>query len=128
MNPIIIAEIGWNHMGDMKLAEKMIIKAKEAGCNIAKFQTWKVDRLKNGDWDNDGRREIYIKAELSEEKHKFLIQSCRDKSIKFMSSAFSVEDAELLNKLNCECVKIPSFEIANKPLLLYCKENFSTIS
>ena len=44
-----------------------------------------------------------------------------------MSSAFSVEDAELLNKLNCECVKIPSFEIANKPLLLYCKENFSTI-
>ena len=127
VRPKIIAEIGWNHMGDMDLANKMIQEASNSGADIAKFQTWKVDRLKNGDWDNDGRREIYIKAELSEEKHKFLIQSCRDKSIKFMSSAFSVEDAELLNKLNCKCVKIPSFEIANKPLLLYCKENFSTI-
>ena len=82
-------------MGDMDLANKMIQEASNSGADIAKFQTWKVDRLKNGDWDNDGRREIYIKAELSEEKHKFLIQSCRDKSIKFMSSAFSVEDAEL---------------------------------
>ena len=127
MRPTIIAEIGWNHMGDMELANKMIEEAAKAGANIAKFQTWKVNRLKHGDWDNDGRREIYIKAELSEEKHKFLIKSCQNNSIKFMSSAFSVEDAILLKNLNCDCIKIPSFEVANKPLLIYCKENFSTI-
>ena len=27
----LIAEIGWNHMGDMKLAEEMISAAKERG-------------------------------------------------------------------------------------------------
>ena len=27
--PLIIAEIGWNHMGNMKLAKKMIIEAKK---------------------------------------------------------------------------------------------------
>ena len=114
-------------MGDMVLAEKMVKEAAKSGADIAKFQTWKVGRLKHGDWDNDGRKEIYIKAELSEEKHKFLIQSCKENSIKFMSSAFSVEDAILLKKLNCDCIKIPSFEVANKPLLIYCKENFATI-
>ena len=29
--PILIAEIGWNHMGNMKLAKKMILEAKQNG-------------------------------------------------------------------------------------------------
>ena len=27
--PLLIAEIGWNHMGNMKLAKKMILEAKQ---------------------------------------------------------------------------------------------------
>ena len=42
----IIAEIGWNHMGDLTIAEKMIQAAAENGADYAKFQTWSVDRLK----------------------------------------------------------------------------------
>ena len=68
----IIAEIGWNHMGDMVLAKDMITAAKESGCDFAKFQTWSVDRLKSGVWDTDGRREIYEKAQLSLEQHNEL--------------------------------------------------------
>jgi len=49
----IIAEIGWNHMGDMSLAEKMIYAAAKSGADYAKFQTWSVDRLKSGPWDKD---------------------------------------------------------------------------
>ena len=30
MRPEIIAEIGWNHMGDMNLASRMIKEAKES--------------------------------------------------------------------------------------------------
>ena len=62
----LIAEIGWNHMGSISLAEKMIKAAKKSGADFAKFQTWSVSRLKSGAWDNDGRREIYEKAEESE--------------------------------------------------------------
>ena len=36
----IIAEIGWNHMGDMTLAEEMIIQAKKSGATTVKFQYW----------------------------------------------------------------------------------------
>ena len=73
----LIAEIGWNHMGDMKLAEEMINKASSSGANYAKFQTWSVDRLKSGEWDHDGRRQIYEKAELSYENHELLIKLCK---------------------------------------------------
>ena len=64
----IIAEIGWNHMGDSNLAEKMIIAAKSSGANIVKFQYWDPKYLKDGPWDSDGRREIYNKAALTPEK------------------------------------------------------------
>ena len=127
MEPIVIAEIGWNHMGDMELAEKMIIRAKESGADIAKFQTWQVSRLKEGEWDLDGRKEIYIKAELSEKDHILLMQVCKKNEIEFMSSAFSISDAKLLKKLGCNHLKIPSFEIGNLNLLNYCKDNFKKI-
>ena len=60
----LIAEIGWNHMGDMNLAEKMISEATKSGADYCKFQTWKVKNLKDGPWNSDGRLEIYNKAEL----------------------------------------------------------------
>ena len=70
----LIAEIGWNHMGNMKIAEEMICKASESGAKYAKFQTWSVDRLESGEWDHDGRRQIYEKAQLSYKDHEFLIE------------------------------------------------------
>ena len=127
MKPSIIAEIGWNHMGDMSLAKKMILKAKETGASIAKFQTWQVAKLKDGEWDNDGRKEIYHKAELSKADHELLMDYCQENEIEFMSSAFSIDDAKLLKDLNCEHIKIPSFEINNIELLNYCKSNFKKI-
>ena len=54
----LIAELGWNHMGDISIAKDMVSAAKESGADYAKFQTWKVDRLIDGPWDTDGRREI----------------------------------------------------------------------
>ena len=91
----LIAEIGWNHMGDMVLAKDMIWAAKESGCDFAKFQTWSVDRLKSGVWDTDGRREIYKEAQLDFDKHIELKEYCDEVGIGFMSSVFSIEDAKL---------------------------------
>ena len=41
----VIAELGWNFMGDMDLAKAMITSAKSAGANIVKFQYWNPDKL-----------------------------------------------------------------------------------
>jgi len=123
----IIAEIGWNHCGDLELAKKMILEAKNNGANFAKFQTWSVSRLKKGSWDNDGRKEIYKKAELSKEDHVYLKDYCEEIGIKFLSSVFSIKDAELLSQIGCKTVKIPSFESRNTSLIKYCNENFENI-
>ena len=123
----IIAEIGWNHMGDMSLAEDMIIAAASSGASFAKFQTWSVSRLHDGEWDTDGRREIYNKAELTAEQHAHLINICQKHNISFLSSAFSIPDADLLKSLNQTCIKIPSFEVANSSLIRYCMDSFQHV-
>ena len=123
----LIAEIGWNHMGDMVLAKDMITAAKESGCDFAKFQTWSVDRLKSGVWDTDGRREIYEKAELDLDKHLDLKNYCDEIGIGFMSSVFSIKDAELLKNVVTDYVKIPSFESRNTELINYCSKNFDKL-
>ncbi|MBC8421950.1 MAG: N-acetylneuraminate synthase family protein [Pelagibacteraceae bacterium] len=123
----IIAEIGWNHMGDMTLAKKMIISAKENGADFVKFQTWSVDRLKAGPWDQDGRREIYEKAELSVEQHLELFKYSKSLEIPMFSSVFSIEDAKMLSQIDTVMVKIASFESRNTELLKCCDELFDTI-
>ena len=112
----IIAEIGWNHMGDMDLALRMTEAAARSGADIVKFQTWKVENLKSGPWDSDGRRQIYEKAELSREMHRQLKQRCEDLSVKFMSSCFSARDVAEV-RAHTNLLKIPSTEIANRELL-----------
>ena len=57
--PKIVAEIGWNFLGNMKLAKEMISSVKNSGCNFVKFQLWDPKNLKEGPWDYDGRKEIY---------------------------------------------------------------------
>ena len=123
----IISEIGWNHMGDISLAKEMIHASKENGADIVKFQTWSVSRLKSGPWDEDGRTEIYKKAELSENDHQQLISYSNGLDIEFLSSVFSVQDAELLSDLGITSVKIASFESRNPTLLTYCDSHFDRV-
>ena len=123
----IIAEIGWNHCGDMNLAKQMAKASQESGATYAKYQTWSVDRLKSGSWDSDGRRQIYEKAELTKENHIELINYCNLIGITFLSSVFSIQDAQLLVELGCKEVKIPSFESRNHELIKYCNDNFKEV-
>ena len=123
----IISEIGWNHMGDMDLAKRMILESVNNGADMVKFQTWSVDRLKSGPWDEDGRLEIYKKAELSKDQHLELYEYSNELCIPFFTSVFSVEDAELLSEVQTERVKIASFEARNPTLLTYCDSRFDTM-
>ena len=120
----IIAEIGWNHMGSVELAKKMIDAAVTSGVDFCKFQTWKVKNLKEGPWNSDGRIDIYKKAELSEEKHVELIEYCKLKKTKFLTSIFNIKDLDFLLKLGLKTIKIPSHEIYNLELIKKCNESF----
>ena len=49
--PIIIAEAGVNHNGDLKRALSMAKTAKDAGADYIKFQTFKSDLLIAKSWE-----------------------------------------------------------------------------
>ena len=56
----LIAEIGWNFLGNINLAKEMISTAKESGADYAKFQTWSTKDLVRGPWHKDNGL-IFIK-------------------------------------------------------------------
>ena len=124
---LIIAEAGVNHNGDINIAKKLIDVASEAGVDYVKFQTFKAENLvqrnaKKASYqidntDNAGSQFTMLKKlELSNENHNILIEYCKLKNVKFLSTAFDFESMDFLkNKL--DFYKIPSGEITNLPYL-----------
>ena len=123
----LIAEIGWNHMGNMELAEKMISEASKSGADYCKFQTWKVKNLKDGPWNNDGRLEIYNQAELTDENHKSLVELCKKYKINFLTSVFNISDIKFVSELSDSAIKIPSHEVYNLELIKKACDTFKKI-
>lgn len=124
MRTKIIAEVSWNHMGNMSRAKDMIDEAEKCGADFVKFQTWSVQNLKSGEWDGDGRRQIYEEAELTKEKHQELYDYVLGRDINFLTSLFNADDIELLPDGYVDYIKIPSTEISNTRLLDRCLERF----
>ena len=55
---------------------------------VCKISNMERRSPKNGEWDNDGRREIYNSAELTLQMHHDFIKYCNEAGTNFMSSAF----------------------------------------
>ena len=124
---IIIAEAGVNHNGDIEKAKKLIDVAIDAKVDYVKFQTFKAETIvspkakkakyqsKNLNDNDDSQFRMLKKLELTEENHQDLIEYCKNKGIKFFSTAFDVEGVNYLNSLDLDFYKIPSGEITNYP-------------
>ena len=112
----LIAEIGENYLGSIKLAKKLITLAKKSGADFAKFQSYNELCLKKGDPEFDW----FKKVSLSNENHFLLKKFCKQKKINFLSSPFSMERAEFLcEKLNMKSIKIASSKMKEKNILNY---------
>ena len=126
---IIIAEAGVNHNGSIDMAKQLVLKAKEAGVDYIKFQTFKASKLvtkaakqaeyqqKNIGKEGDSQYQMLKKLELSPEDHDMLIAYCKEKGINFFSTAFDFDSIEYLHSLNLGLWKVPSGEVTNYPFL-----------
>jgi len=111
---LIIAEIGHNANGNMRLNKLMIDEAKNCGADIAKFQLYDTDKIKKP-WQS---RYLELKfAELSKEDVKELKEYCDKVGIEFMASAFDVERVGWLEELNVVRHKLASRSIYDKELI-----------
>lgn len=126
---LIIAEAGVNHNGSIELAKKLVEKAKEAGVDYIKFQTFKASKLvtkaakqaeyqqKNIGKEGDSQYQMLKKLELSPQEYELLIDYCHQLGIKFFSTAFDFDSIDYLHSLNLGLWKIPSGEVTNYPFL-----------
>lgn len=124
---LIIAEAGVNHNGSLGIAKQLIDLAAEAGVDIVKFQTAKLDSLVSkfaamADYqkDNIGKEEsqkdMLSKLLLSFESFNILSEYCKKKNVKFLSTPFDIESIYFLDGL-VDIWKVPSGEITNYPYL-----------
>lgn len=126
----IIAEAGVNHNGSLSMAKDLIEVAARAGADAVKFQTFKAERLvcatagkaqyqTQTTSPDESQYEMLRSLELDEAAHRELIGHCASQGIQFLSTPFDLESVDLLAKsFNLPCLKLPSGEITNAPLLL----------
>ena len=125
----IIAEAGVNHNGDINIAKKLVDKAKEAGVDAIKFQTFRAENLVTKEapkaeyqkeTTGDGSQfEMLKKLALSLEDHIILKKYCEEKGIMFISTPFDYESVDLLEKIDVPLYKVSSGDLTNLPLLSY---------
>ncbi|GAB3421168.1 N-acetylneuraminate synthase [Niabella aquatica] len=136
---LIIAEAGVNHNGNIENAFRLIDAAVEAGVDYVKFQTFisenlvaksaeKADyQIENTKNSNETQLQMLKKLELSHEEHEQLIDYCKQKRIKFFSTAFDLESLHYLKETGLDLVKIPSGEVTNLPYLRLAAKLFPKV-
>ena len=126
----IVAEIGVNHNGSVKMAKKLIDSAKEVGADAVKFQAFKAERIvtkyaekavyqKETTDPQKSQYNMLKKLELSDAEMKELHGYARKRNILFLSSVFDEESVDLLDRLDVLAFKVASGEITDLPLLRY---------
>ncbi|MBW2116685.1 MAG: N-acetylneuraminate synthase family protein [Deltaproteobacteria bacterium] len=110
----VIAEVGINHNGDLKIAEKLIRAAASAGANAVKFQTYITKKRVPESSPIYG---ILKKCELSYKIQTDLKNFADAEGVTFFSTPFDIESVDFLAGLDVPAYKIASFEIVNLALV-----------
>ncbi|MBC8331912.1 MAG: N-acetylneuraminate synthase family protein [Anaerolineae bacterium] len=119
----IIAEIGSVHDGSFGNATKLIEAAAACGVDAVKFQTHipEAETLPNAPmppyFKGEPRFEYFRRTGFTLEQWKQLKQHCDEHDVTFLSSPFSEEAVDLLEKVGLSEYKIPSGEVTNLPML-----------
>lgn len=122
--PLVIAEIGINHEGSLKVAKEMVDAAYRAGAECVKHQTHIVDDEMSGEAKKviPGNADVSIyeimkRCALNEEDEIALKEYVESKGMIFISTPFSRAASERLERMNVAAYKIGSGECNNYPLL-----------
>lgn len=125
MRVYIIAEIGINHNGNLELAKKMILNAKEAGFDAVKFQKRTIEFVyskkelaseRTSPW---GTTFYQQKKGLEFEKKEYdeINSYCKEINIDWSCSAWDLESFRFIQQYELKFHKVASPMITNIDLL-----------
>ena len=114
--PYIIAEIGFNHGGNLRLAKDMIYEAAGCGVDAVKFQTYQAEDIALIESEHF---QTIQSGELSLQDHKELVSFAKECGVTFLSTPFSKWAVDLLEEVDVAAYKIASMDLVNHELLEY---------
>ncbi len=122
--PLVIAEIGINHGGDLGVAIEMVDAAADAGVEVIKHQTHVVDdemsgaarRVIPGNTE-ESIYDVMASCALDEDEEAHMKDHVESRGMVFLSTPFSRAAVDRLVKLEVQAFKIGSGECNNLPLL-----------
>ena len=122
---LIIGEVAQTHDGSLGAAHAYIDAVGNAGADAIKFQThiaaaestpgetWRVKFSRQ----DATRYDYWKRMEFSEEQWRGLADHANERGLLFLSSAFSPEAVDLLERVGVPAWKVGSGEVSNTPLL-----------
>lgn len=126
----IIAEMSANHAGKLENALEIVRKAKLAGADCLKTQTYKASTItlecdneyftiKDGLWKKRNLYSLYSEAATPWEWQAEIMEECKKQGLDFLSTPFDKSAVDFLNSIGVEAFKIASFELVDIPLIKY---------
>jgi sialic acid synthase SpsE len=122
--PLVIAEIGINHGGDIAVAKHMVTLAARAGAECVKHQTHFIEDEMTDEAKtifppnaNVSIWEVMEKCALSAEDEIYLKKHAESLGLIYLSTPFSRKAADFLNDIDVPAFKIGSGEADNLPLI-----------
>jgi len=115
MSAEIIAEIGQNHNGNMKMARDLIRAARDCGADVAKFQLYDARALfpkESNPW-----YDYNCRTELSRAQIDDLANECAKVDIEFMASVFDIPRVDWLEEVGVKRYKVASRSIREHALI-----------
>ena len=124
----IIAEVGVNHNGNIKIAKSLVDAAVLFGADAVKFQSFSTDALIRKDAPkakyqdrNIGKKksqyQMLKELELGIKEMREIAAYCKSKNIIFFSTPYDIESIEILVTLNVSVFKLASIDIVCHPLI-----------
>lgn len=121
----IIAEIGINHNGSVKLAKKMIDIAVTTGCDAVKFQKRTVDVVYTKEELAKERKSVFGNTngdlkrglEFGYDEYKEIDSYCKEKGILWFASCWDEASVDFMEQFDIPCYKIASASLTDDNLL-----------
>ncbi len=121
----IIAEIGINHNGDLKIAKQLIDVAKIAGCDAVKFQKRTIDLVYTKELLDSPRESPWGKTQRAQKEglefnyaqYKEIDDYCRHKEIEWFASAWDHESQKFIRQFDFKHNKVASTMIVDEKFL-----------
>ena len=121
----LTAELGTNHMGDIKIAKKLIDAAVFAGCDAVKLQKKNVEKIYTKEfidlliespWGST-QRDMRQHREFNDNQFKQIDLHCKRKKIPWFVSCWDVESQIHMRKFRTKFNKIASAMLVHEKLL-----------